>query len=44
VSLLQVGTSSEYISLRGIAGFSGCTMSNFLRKHQTDFQSGYISL
>jgi hypothetical protein len=29
---------------RGIAGSSISTMSNFLRKHQTDFQSDCISL
>jgi hypothetical protein len=28
----------------GIAKSSGSTMSNFLRKHQTDFKSGCISL
>jgi hypothetical protein len=44
VSLLQVGTSSEYMPRRGIAGSSGSTMSNFLRSHQTDFQIGCISL
>ena len=44
VSLLQVGTSSGYMHRRGIAGSSSSTMSNFLRKHQTDFQSGCTSL
>jgi hypothetical protein len=43
VSFLPVGTSSGYMPRRGIAGSSGSTMSNFLRNHQTDFQSvGYI--
>jgi hypothetical protein len=28
----------------GIVGFSGNTVSNFLRNHQTDFQSGCTSL
>jgi hypothetical protein len=39
VSLFHVRESSGYMSRRGIAGSSG-TMSNFLRNHQTDFQSG----
>ena len=43
VSLLQVGTSG-YMPRRGIAGSSGSTMSNFLRNHQTDFQSGCTRL
>jgi hypothetical protein len=37
---VSVGTSSGYMPRRGIAGSSGSTMSNFLRNHQTDFQSG----
>ena len=44
VSLLPVGTSSGYMPRRGIAGSSSSTMSNFPRKHQTDFQSGCTSL
>ena len=44
VSLLQVGASSGYISRSGIVRSSSRTMSNFLRKHQTDFQSGCTSL
>ena len=44
MSLLHVGTSSGYMSRRGIAGSSCSTMSNFLRNHQTDFQSGCTSL
>jgi hypothetical protein len=44
VYFLPVGTSSGYMPRRGIAGSSGSTMSNFLRNHQTDFQSGCISL
>jgi hypothetical protein len=42
VSLLQFGTFSGYMPRRGIAGSSGSTMSNFLRNHQTDFQSGHL--
>ena len=44
VSLLHVGASSGYMPRSGIAGSSGSTMSNFLRNHQTDFQSGCTSL
>ena len=44
VFFLPVGTSSGYMPRRGIVGFSGSTMSNFLRNCQTDFQSGCTSL
>jgi hypothetical protein len=44
VSLLHVGTSSGYMPRSGTAESSGNTMSNFLRNHQTDFQSGCTSL
>ena len=44
VSFLPVGTSSGYMPRRGIVGSSSSTMSNFLRNHQTDFQSVCISL
>jgi hypothetical protein len=44
VFLLPVGTSSGYMPRRGIVGSSGSTMSNFLRNHQNDFQSGCTSL
>jgi hypothetical protein len=43
VSLLHVGASSGYMLRSGIAGSSGNTMSNFLRKRHTDFQSGQRS-
>ena len=44
VSFIPVGASSGYMPRRGIAGSSSSTMSNFLRSHQTDFQSGCTSL
>jgi len=44
VSLFYVGACFGYVSRSGIAGSSGITMSNFLRKLQTDFQSGCNSL
>jgi hypothetical protein len=44
VSLLHVGASSLYMPRSGIAASSGSTMSNFLKIHQTDFQSGCTSL
>jgi hypothetical protein len=44
VSFLLVGTSSGYMSKRGIVGSSCSTMSNFLRNHQIDFQGGCISI
>jgi hypothetical protein len=44
VTLLQVGASSGYMPRLGIAGSSSRTMSNFLRNHQTDFQSSFTSL
>ena len=43
-SLLYVGASSGYMPRSGITGSYGKTMSNFLRNHQTDFQSGCNSL
>jgi hypothetical protein len=43
VSLLPVGKLSGCMPKKGIAGSSGSTMFNFLRNHQTDFQSGYSS-
>jgi hypothetical protein len=44
VSFLPVGTSSGYMSRRGIAGSSHSTMFNFLRNCQTYFQSGCTRL
>ena len=44
VSLLHVGASSGYMPRSGISESSGSTMYNFLRNHQTDFQSGCTSL
>jgi len=44
VSLFYVGASFGYMPKRGIAGSSGSSMSNFLRKLQTDFQNGCTSL
>jgi hypothetical protein len=53
VSLLEVGASSGYMPRSGIPGYSGRSMSNFLRKSdflriqnycQNDFQSGWTSL
>jgi hypothetical protein len=44
VSLLYVGPSSGYMPRSGIAGSSDSTMSNFLKNHQTDFQSGCTNL
>jgi hypothetical protein len=44
VSLLHDGAYSGYISRTGIVGTSGNTMLNFLRNHQTDFQSDCSSL
>ena len=44
MSLLHIGAYFGFISGSGIAGFSGSTMSSFLRNHQTDFQSGCTSL
>ena len=39
VSLLHVGAFSGYMYRSGITQSSGSTISNFLRSHETDFQS-----
>jgi hypothetical protein len=44
VYLLPVGIFSGYMPRRGIAESSSSTISNFLRNHQTDFQSGCTGL
>jgi hypothetical protein len=44
MSLLQVGTYSEYMPRNGTAGSSSSTRSNFLRNCQRDFQGGCTSL
>jgi hypothetical protein len=44
VSLLHVGTSSGYMPRSVIDVFSGSTMSNFLRNHQTDCQRSCTTL
>jgi hypothetical protein len=44
VFFLPVGTSSGCMPRRVIVESSGITMSNYPRKHQTDFQSGCRSL
>ena len=44
VSLLHVRASSGYTPRSGIAGSLHSAMSNFLRNHQTNFQSGFTNL
>ena len=42
VHLWYGGASFGYIPKSGIAGFSGISLSNFLRKLKIDFQSGVL--
>jgi hypothetical protein len=44
VSLIYVGESFGYMSKSGISGSSGNTMSNLLRRSQTDLQSSCTML
>ena len=44
IFLLCTKVSLGYMPRSGIAGSSGSIMSNFLKNHETDFQSGCISL
>jgi hypothetical protein len=44
VPLWQGGASFGYIPKSGLSGYSGRSISSFLRSHQIDFQSGYTSL
>ena len=44
VSLLDIRATSGSMPRSGVAGSLGNAMSNFLRNHQTDFQSGCTSL
>ena len=44
VSLLHVRAYSMNMPRSGLTGSSGSTMYSFLRKHLTDFQSGFTSL
>jgi hypothetical protein len=41
--LLYIGASFGYMPISGVAESSGRTISNFLRKHQIDLQSGFPS-
>ena len=44
MSLLYVGAFCRFMPRSGIIGSSDRTIPNFLRNHQTDFQSGCTSL
>jgi hypothetical protein len=44
VSLLNVGADLGYMPSSCIAASSGKTLSNFLRNHHINFQSGFASL